>query len=1277
MTGQIYTGAPRATDANGKVIPAAKMYFYATGTNTFQTVYADTALTTALSNPVLADAGGRYPTVYLNAALVYRAYETNSSGTPTGLDIDPCSSTLSGSSGASFVGATDGANNAKWSNLQGFVNYLLSSSGASAIGTASGLGVQIDLNNAVSNAVTQATSAATASSASAANSASQALAALAIKNNLGVPVTAGGTLPNQVLNITGGGGTGGTPGTYTGSVSGTPFPGFQWQLVVGSNGISAPQILTNGLSTSATVPTLVMPTVTGLTGATTPIVTVGAIPSGTIFFAPDAAYANSLAWGSNAGVLASAPFGGTQATSPLSSSIAALIASLSQTQYQYVGRPASVVPITGSATGAVTYMWANPVAQAGLLTGFQFFALATGTVTLNKYTISGGTATRTWTSGAIAIGVTGLQTLTPTQFNGGIALTVAPNEYISFYGSGIVSFTTNIADGIGWYQFAGNSPTNTSIGTLQTTYRLEAQPIISYVVQIVTASSFASLSATVAPMPSALALLSSTVAQTISRPLSATLVGGSAVSTSVYVSGQPVSNTGTIASLDLFALATGTATIYRYTLSSGVLSPVANQSVTIVGTGQQSVAVNMAVNAGDYIGVYGPGIFGFSTGTQDSIWYFTAISGGTVTAQTPYVFQLRLNLTGSAQTVTASALVALQGSLAGASNSLSLGNVDQIAIVSNSYHEAAATLLGKAAVHNVSDLSEYNFVNYSKGGQTMAQLASLIAGGTALYGTTFAASSPKYAIICENQNSKGILGQTDAQYYTDTQIMIDTVRSFGATPIVASEWGSSDSFPSTIDGEQRNLRGMRAIADDNRLIMIDGTSKSRTMNNRLYAPFYKSQHPGTRVSHIISDALQSGLKQLSRPSRSMKIFRVRGTVTVTGVANLIFRSLQDRKRLFKEIYIGQMALAPGYTINYDIATNLYEGTLTQNSEYNALRTGSTLALGTYALVDCVLPLKAVTGITVTLSDTTITVYARKMTNTGISWVALSLLNGMFIVPDNALLVADDRITLLLYNAGGILLNASPVISWTGGVSRVIPTSIIAGPPKGAEMMAQPFVVVSGAIPGAWTNTGGLTVDTLVDGTAYLPSPSTGAVTVTSAAGLSQAIGAFTASDDPQEIVVRVWARYCPLQFVPIQTTVTLNGTASVTVASSAGMSTGMVFAGVGIPSSPATTITVISGTNLTISQAATASGSGVVVYAANAASAPITPETCDTATLQVTLSGPSGIGNASAVLKDQVGLNWREVEFRSTIEAYDTSVTIDVRSADLNIEIAKVSVRLS
>lgn len=79
-----------ALDMNGFPIAGAKAYFYVTGTNTLAPVYVDDTLTGLLSNPVVADAAGRWPSIYLDNTIVYRLVIKDSSDvTIPGFDVDP------------------------------------------------------------------------------------------------------------------------------------------------------------------------------------------------------------------------------------------------------------------------------------------------------------------------------------------------------------------------------------------------------------------------------------------------------------------------------------------------------------------------------------------------------------------------------------------------------------------------------------------------------------------------------------------------------------------------------------------------------------------------------------------------------------------------------------------------------------------------------------------------------------------------------------------------------------------------------------------------------------------------------------------------------------------------------------------------------------------------------------------------------------------------------------------------------------------------------------
>lgn len=75
-------------DANANAVSGARLTFYASGTTTPVPVYADAALTTALTSPVIADSAGRFVPIYLDPTIRYRVIVADASGSPI-RDVDP------------------------------------------------------------------------------------------------------------------------------------------------------------------------------------------------------------------------------------------------------------------------------------------------------------------------------------------------------------------------------------------------------------------------------------------------------------------------------------------------------------------------------------------------------------------------------------------------------------------------------------------------------------------------------------------------------------------------------------------------------------------------------------------------------------------------------------------------------------------------------------------------------------------------------------------------------------------------------------------------------------------------------------------------------------------------------------------------------------------------------------------------------------------------------------------------------------------------------------
>lgn len=90
MTAQTYYSPFIPTfGSNGAPVAGAKLVFYYTGTTTYAPIYADSGLVTQLANPVVADAAGKYPSIYLSSSITYRVRQLDPNGAQIGTDYDP------------------------------------------------------------------------------------------------------------------------------------------------------------------------------------------------------------------------------------------------------------------------------------------------------------------------------------------------------------------------------------------------------------------------------------------------------------------------------------------------------------------------------------------------------------------------------------------------------------------------------------------------------------------------------------------------------------------------------------------------------------------------------------------------------------------------------------------------------------------------------------------------------------------------------------------------------------------------------------------------------------------------------------------------------------------------------------------------------------------------------------------------------------------------------------------------------------------------------------
>jgi hypothetical protein len=76
--GRYTSSVEQILDGNGNPIEGAQKFFFETGTSTLKSIYTDSGLTIAQSNPVISDADGRFPSIFLDG--VYREVQKDASG---------------------------------------------------------------------------------------------------------------------------------------------------------------------------------------------------------------------------------------------------------------------------------------------------------------------------------------------------------------------------------------------------------------------------------------------------------------------------------------------------------------------------------------------------------------------------------------------------------------------------------------------------------------------------------------------------------------------------------------------------------------------------------------------------------------------------------------------------------------------------------------------------------------------------------------------------------------------------------------------------------------------------------------------------------------------------------------------------------------------------------------------------------------------------------------------------------------------------------------------
>ncbi|MCX7920967.1 MAG: hypothetical protein N3B21_02910 [Clostridia bacterium] len=306
---------------------------------------------------------------------------------------------------------------------------------------------------------------------------------------------------------------------------------------------------------------------------------------------------------------------------------------------------------------------------------------------------------------------------------------------------------------------------------------------------------------------------------------------------------------------------------------------------------------------------------------------------------------------------------------------INIANSDKIVIVGDSYSASHFTLKGKAYISTLSLLSSYNWENYSTSGNDYQEMNNDVRSNKPKYHNKLSIKdyNGKYAVLVSNENDAPYITANEDYYYDNLRGLIETVKSLGMQPIVCTEYGEAGV------GEQRNLRGLKAVADEYNCMFIDMSTKSRLFNQTQYLPFWGKSHPGTRTAYMLADSMKKYTDTLPAPKQSLKIFRKRDEFKTLSIDELLFDSIEERAEKFSEIMVGHHALGDSVKQYYD-SLDVNNNSTQIISEYLKLQNKESVSFNDYALVEVVTPAtsRSIKSFTLHLSDGSVQVYGRHM-----------------------------------------------------------------------------------------------------------------------------------------------------------------------------------------------------------------------------------------------------------------------------------------------------------
>lgn len=484
---------------------------------------------------------------------------------------------------------------------------------------------------------------------------------------------------------------------------------------------------------------------------------------------------------------------------------------------------------------------------------------------------------------------------------------------------------------------------------------------------------------------------------------------------------------------------------------------------------------------------------------------------------------------------------------------LTIGTDDVIGHVGDSYTAAHYVVKDKAYLSQLSALSPFRHASFAVSGNDLLDMQYRIVNGIASTGETFERINARYVFITSLSNDNQFRVADQSYYAENVRRLVDTVRAFGAEPIITTE------FPAT--SIEHALLAM--VAKEMDCGFVDCSSYNREVGTLQLGPFHQG-HPGSRSGGVFWLPLLEYIDRLPKPARAIKIYRRRSSHQVSSVADLLYKDRIDRVKRWKEIGVFHYSLNPEG--KYDELNQLsYNGESfafdANSDEYLRIANGQDVKFSDYCLLEITLPSGAnsLQGVELIVNVSSANVYVRNMIDIPASmpgriqgagpddatylskwdkprgaWRNLGSYSSKIVFNKDALRTSMVGNTLVVLLAGGFTMNGIKV-RYLGGEPLPVKAARPLSAPVGSGLLGQPLCGTTAQL-GAWTLDGQPKIIKPIDliNAPRKPSsnlPVDGVTVITAEDTIAQTVTLPADEGRSRKYRVTVWARYFPKAFL--------------------------------------------------------------------------------------------------------------------------------------------------